>query len=193
MTKNKIKFGFKKLMWAPITRDEDGNPTYGTPVHEKGATEMSLEPNVETAQIPADDDPIYAEAVDDKGYTGDITLQIISDEYKKEILGWKEDSNGVLTEVAGIVPKEHAILCEFSGDAHATRHIFYRCMPTKPGISSKTKGDGLESQPDTISVTITPDPYSGNIHSAATPEQKTVYDSWFEKVYEPTYTTESEE
>lgn len=187
MTKNKIKFGFKKFAWAIITRDEDGKPTYGTPVIEKGATEMSLEANVETTQIPADDNPNYAEAVDDKGYTGDITIQIAGDEYKKTILGWKEDTNGVLVEVAGAAPKEHVILCEFSGDAHATRHVFYRCSPTKPGINSKTKGDGLESQPDTIGVRITPDPYTNNLHAQAAPEQKAVYDSWYDKVYEPVY------
>lgn len=186
MSKNKIKYGLKKLHWAKITRDEDGKPTYAAPVAEPGATEFTAEKNVDVANIAADDNPMYASAIDDKGYTIEVNLQVLSDEFKIANLGWIKDSNGVLLEVANPVIGEFALLVEFNGDKHATRHVFYCCTATKPNIESKTKGDGLESQPDTVEITAAPDPYYGTPHGQLDASSGDAnYESWFSSVYVP--------
>lgn len=184
MAKNKIKYGLKNAYVAPITRAEDGTATYETPHQIPGATELTLTASVDTANISADDDPMYAQAVDDKGYEGEFIVQVLGDEDKVDLLGWKKDQNDVLYEPENPVKKEFAFLCEFSGDAHAIRHVFYRCLAGKPDINSATKGGGLESKPDTVPMTMSRDPHTGISHAVCTPAQKEQYDNWYSKVYE---------
>lgn len=191
---NKVKFGINNLHYATITRADDGTPTYATPTREKGAVSITLEPNTETTKVAADDDPNYVVVESDSGYTGTLSVQILSDNFKKDVLGWIEDSNGVLIEPVIFEKTEFALLCEFKGDAHKTRHCFYRCMATKPTIASKTVEEGgLEVQQDEISVIIAPETYTTpNYTKASVNADNTQYDTWYTTVYTPQIAADTE-
>ena len=78
--------------------DDDGNVMYDTPVRVPGAVTLTLNTNVVSTDIPADDLDAYATLSKDNGYTGSIEFANLSDEDRVEILGNSLDENGVLIE-----------------------------------------------------------------------------------------------
>ena len=54
---NKVRFGIKSCYYSVITRDENGDITYGTPVAFPGAASLSLD-----AQ-GGDPEPFYADDI----------------------------------------------------------------------------------------------------------------------------------
>ena len=89
------------------------------------------------------------------GYQGDFESALIPDSFKKDILGYIEDKNGVLVEDAGAVTQPFALLFQFEGDANATRHVLYYCKATRPQVASQTTEETIEPVTETISVTAT--------------------------------------
>lgn len=148
--KNKIRYGFRSVYFAPIT-EMDGSVTYSEPVAWKGAKSLTLDAEGETSTYYADDIPYFTTNTNN-GYTGTLEMSYLSDEFKEQILGYVKTSDGMMVEDANVLPKAFALLCEFQGDAKATRHIWYKVVPSRPSTEANTKEESVE--PDTISIDI---------------------------------------
>jgi len=184
---NKIKYGLKNVHYAVITEGEDGSITYGTPVKIPGAVSMNLSARGDRTEFYADDQLYYTESTND-GYEGDLEFALIPDDFKKDVLGYKEDANGVLFEDANATPKNFALLFEFSGDKNAVRHILYNVNASRPNIESSTKTNTKEPATETMSIVASPAPDTGMVKAKVEPGQAQ-YETWYQQVYtyvEPT-------
>lgn len=181
---NKVKFGLKNVYYAKITFDEDSNPTFGTPVRIPGAVNLSLDAEGESEPWYADDS-IYVVLAANNGYSGDLEIALIPESFSTDILHEEMDSNSVMVEQSDVEVEHFALLFEFNGDQHKTRHVLYNCTCSRPTIESATTEDTREPQTDTLSLTALPlaSGYVKAKTSTATPDA--VYNAWFDAVYEP--------
>lgn len=147
---NKIRYGFRSVYFSVIT-ESGGTPTYAEPVAWKGAKSLSLDAEGETSTYYADD-IAYFTTNTNNGYTGTLEMSYLSDEFKEKVLGYVKTEDGMLAEDANVLPKPFALLCEFQGDAKATRHIWYKVVASRPSTEANTKEESVE--PDTISIDI---------------------------------------
>lgn len=192
---NKIKYGLKSLYFAPITTfdAETGAPTYGTPVRIPGAVSLSLEPQGDNTPFYADN-VVYWVGAANNGYEGDLEVALIPDEFKTAILGYVVDGAGVLVEDAGAESKHFALMFQFEGDENATRHVMFNCTATRTSAGSTTKGESVEPQTETVTITAT-SVYNAALQkdivkaSTNSESQQTAYNSWFTAVYAPTAAT----
>ncbi len=148
---NKIKYGLKNVYFAVATIAEDGSATYGTPKAFPGAVSLSLEPQGESNPFFADNIEYWA-GISNAGYEGDLEIARIVDDFKKDVLGYKTGGNGLVYEDTNVTVKNFALLFQFEGDEHATRHVFYNCTATRPNVSGQTRSDTVEPQTETISI-----------------------------------------
>lgn len=177
---NKVKFGLKNVHYAPITVT-DGAVTYGTPVKIPGGVSLNLDPKGDRTDFYADD-MLYFTTTANNGYEGDLEVALIPDSFKVDVLGYKEDANGVLFEDSQAISKDFALLFEFKGDKNATRHVLYNVNANRPNQSSTTKGETVEVQTETLSMTASPATDTGYVKAKAKLGD-TGYDTWYNDVY----------
>ena len=182
-TPNKVKYGLQKCYYAIFT-ESDG--TYGTPVALPGAVNLSLEQQGETAPFRADNID-YWTSVSNNGYEGDLELALIPDSFLTDVMGEATDATtGLQYELADAKPKAFALLFQFEGDQHATRHVMYNCKATRPSVASQTTPDGaIEPQTETISLKASARPQD-NVVKAKAKESDTCYATFFTTVPVPT-------
>ncbi|MCD7920446.1 MAG: phage tail protein [Clostridiales bacterium] len=187
---NKVKFGLKNVYYSKITFDDDMNPTFATPVRIPGAVNLSLDAEGESEPWYADDS-IYVVLAANNGYSGDLEIALIPESFLTDILHETKDSNGVLVEQSDVEVEHFALLFEFNGDQHKTRHVLYNCTCSRPTIESATTEDTREPQTDTLSLTALP-LASGYVKAkTALGTTSAIYDAWFSAVYEPQITDET--
>ena len=71
----------------------------------------------------------------------------------------------MLFEDSNAIPKNIALMYEFSGDVNATRHVNFNVSVARPAIESTTKGTSIEPNTDTIDVTASPASDTGYVKS----------------------------
>lgn len=181
---NKIQYGIKNAHYVVITEGADGTYTYGTPVKYPGATALTLTPKGETTEFYADD-ILYYSATSNQGYDGTITLAVITEAFRKDVLGEvQEGADGVLTELSTAKPKKVAWLFEFDGDAKATRHALYNCSVSRPGASGSTKTTSAEPGTTELTFVASPRPTDSKVKSSTTSTTTdAVYNAWYTSVY----------
>ncbi len=180
-TENKINYGLKKVYYAKITEESETGTEYATPVAIPGAVNASLKKNYERTAIPADDDPEYAVAVDNKGYDGEFEFTNLPQSFYTDCLGFEVDES-TIKESADGKPCPFALLFEMDGDQQKRRHVFYRCMATPPDLDTATKGDRMEAKTTKISISATPAKDTRIIKRTTITEDGQVYSKWFETV-----------
>lgn len=179
---NKVKFGLENVHYAEVTISSDGSVTYGTPVPIKGAVSFAVSPNITRTAIPADNNEEYYVTFEDNGYTGDIEFLNLDDDARAVMFGSTVE-NGVLIESKDDEPNPVALLFEFSGDKHKTRHVLYNCLCTKPNVESETGKKNVKN--DKVSLSARPAEDTGRI-KAKVPNTTTtaeIYNSWYDEVY----------
>lgn len=186
---NKVKYGLKNVYFAVATIADTGAATYSTPVAIPGAVNLSMEASGDTTRFRADNIDYWI-GESNKGYEGDLEIALIPDAFRTSVLGYVEDSNGLLLEDAEADTVHFALLFEFSGDANHTRHVLYNCTSTRPAVSGATTGETLEPETETLTLTAT-SIYNAtlemNIIKADCPEaEETQYEAWFTTVYQST-------
>lgn len=189
---NKIKYGLSSVYYALATIANDQTATYETPVAWPGAVSLSLDPEGENTPFYADD-VVYWVGAGNNGYSGDLEMARVIDSFKTDVLGYIEDDNGVLIEDADAEAKHFALLFQFKGDVKNTRHVLYNCTATRPSVSGETKGESVEPQTETSTITATTiynAALDKNIAKAETTPNSddTAYRGWFSNVYVPTVT-----
>ncbi len=183
---NKVKYGLKKVHYSELTIDaETGAVTYGTPKPIPGGVALTMDAKGEKTEFYADD-VAYFVAESNQGYEGSLEVALIPETFKKDILGFIEDvTTGGLYEDAEALPEAFALLFEFSGDANATRHVFYNVTVSRPAVSSTTKSESIDVQTESMDMTASPASDSG-IVKGSFGSAATAYDTFFTSV--PTYT-----
>lgn len=184
---NKVKYGLKNVYYAKATIAADNTATYETPVAWKGAVNLSMDAQGDTTNFRADNIDYWV-GQSNNGYQGDFESALIPDSFKKDILGYIEDKNGVLVEDAGAVTQPFALLFQFEGDANATRHVLYNVTSGRPSVAGQTTDATIEPQTETATFTavaIHNASLNKDIVKASVTPTQTQYEGWFETVYQP--------
>ena len=186
--KNKIKYGLANVWYAMAELADDNSATYGTPVIWPGAVNLSLDASGEMVRFYADD-IVYWAGEANNGYEGDFESTLVPDSFKKDAMGYIEDANGALVEVVDAQVRPFALMFEFKGDKHKTRHVLYNCTVTRPSVSGATKEDTIEPQTETVSLqagTIyIPAMDCDVVKASSKPEDGAIYTNWNTAVYQP--------
>ena len=187
---NKIKYGVKNVYYAVATDDGTGLLTYATPKALRGAVNLTLDAEGESNPFYADN-IIYYQSSSNNGYTGSLELALIPDDFRKDVLGEMVDDASVMYEKVGTPTVEFALLFQFEGDEHATRHAMYRCTASRTSVTGATKEASIEPQTETIDLTAMPR-INDELVKARCNADSTAYTDWFTKVYEPNFAGEEE-
>ena len=183
---NKVKFGLKNVHFAKmIVSEEDGSISYATPIRIPGAVNLSLDPQGDKADFNADD-IIYFSDYANNGYSGDLEVAKIPDEFLTEILGQKVDSNGAIIETSEDKSSKFALMFEVNGDVNAKRVVYYNCSASRPKAEASTTGGTKEPKTDTITITASARSTDNQVRASLEPNEanKAVFDKFYEKVYE---------
>lgn len=190
---NKVKYSLKNVHYAILTEsvNDSGVPTftYADPVPIPGAVNLSLDEESSNDPFYADG-VVYFRAISNNGYSGDLEVALLPENFRMDVLKETLDKDKVLVEkTSTAAPPAFALLFEFEGDVKAIRHIMYHCTASRPAVSGKTKEESVE--PDTETLSLTCDPRSDGIVKARTSDTttETIYAAWYTSVHEPDFTT----
>ena len=187
---NKIKYGLKSVYYAPVSSvSTTGALTYSTPVAMPGAVSLSLSIQGDTNTFYADN-IAYWTATANNGYQGDLEMALIPDTFRQNVLGETLDTKGFYVEKSSDSTKEFALMFQFEGDEHATKHLLYRCVASRPEVSGNTKEESIEPQTETITITAMPRINDEVVKARApyTASTTSSYALWYTAVQEPTVT-----
>ena len=187
---NKIKYGVKNVHYAVATIGENNSATFGTPVALPGAVSLTLDQEGESNNFYADN-RVYFTAFGNDGYTGSLELALIPDSFRTDVLGEVLDNKGVLVENQNAQTIHFALMFQFEGDEHATRHVIYNCVASRPSVSGNTKEAAISPETETINITATSIYLSAldmDIVKARTGDSTdtTTYNGWMSTVFVPT-------
>lgn len=182
----KIKYGLKNVHYSIVTEITDASTGavtsyYGTVKPWPGAVSIGLDPQGEDTPFYADDG-VYEMLTSNNGYQGDFESALIPEDVTISAYGQAKDANGVVTETSHDVKKYIALMFEFQLDKSGRRHLFYRCSLTRASVASSTKGETVEPQTDTVTLTATPRPDDDKVKSYVD-KGATAYNSWYSSVY----------
>ena len=186
---NKIKYGLSHVYYALATIDSStGAATYGNPKALAGAVSLSMEPSGESNKFYADN-IAYATFAANAGYEGTLTLAVIPDDFRKDVLGEVVQSN-IQYEKAQASTTPFALLFQFEGDDTATRHVFYNCTAARPNVGSQTTEESIEVQTEEMNLVC------GSIYNSVldanivkgkcSDSTKDEYTNWFSAVQQAT-------
>ena len=190
--KNKVKFGLSNVHVAKMTIGENGAVTYGTPIKIPGAVNLSLDAEGENEPFYADNVKFF-ESFANNGYSGELEIAKIPDEFLKEILGQKIDSIGGVLENKNDVISPFAFMYQIEGDATGTRFCYYNTTVSRPSTEASTTENTKTPNTDTLSITTSERPDTGDVRYklALSDTNKTEYDAFFDEVPEPKEEAES--
>lgn len=135
---NMVEFGLSDVKYAVLGYEAKTKKyTVGEIKSLPGAVELSLPASGDETEFYADNGIYYADYTDN-GYDGTLTIAKITDEFKCDVLGFKQDENGVLYETADGVTNEIALWFKFAGDKMSKKRCMYRCKVSRPDIKGKT-------------------------------------------------------
>ena len=184
--KNKVKFGLSNVHVAKITKGEDGAITYGTPFKIPGAVNLSLDAEGDNEPFYADNMKYY-ESYANNGYSGELEIAKIPDEFLKEVLGQTIDSVGGVLETINDVISPFAFMYQIEGDETGTRFCYYNATVSRPSTEASTTEDTKTPNTDTLSITTSAREDNGQVRYklALSDTNKTEYDAFFDEVPEP--------
>lgn len=175
---NKVKFNIKNVHYAKKTAEG----TYEKPVAIPGAVSLSLEQQGELSPFWADGIKYYVSA-SNGGYEGDLSVALIPDKFREDILKEAVDNNNVLFENANINTQEFALGFDIDGDKITTKFWFYNCTATRPSIDATTTEDTKEPNTDTLKVSCA-STSDGTVRAKTTADtEQTILDNWYNEVY----------
>lgn len=183
-TKNKVKYNLKNVHFAKATFTDDGGVSFAKPKPIPGAVSLSLDANGEPENFYADGIAYYV-INNNMGYKGDLTLALIPEDFRTEILNEQKDDQGVLVENINAQLEHFALLFEFDGDQRQVRHVLHNCTASRPKIEGKTIEEKKEVQTEALTLSATP--LSNGVVKAKTGDETSqeAYDNWYQEVYIP--------
>lgn len=191
----KVKYGLKNVHYILPAIGTDGSVSYTNATMKTlpGAVSLTMDPAGESTTFYADDTAYYTTG-GSMGYTGELEVALITDEFRKDCLGEIESETGVLVEDANFSPVPFTLLFEFTTDENAVRHVVYNCTASRPSINGQTKGESTDVSSEKINLVCSP------IYNASLGKQivkakalstADAYSTWYTSVYQPTTATSS--
>lgn len=188
--------GLDKLYYAPITEDENGEETYGTPVQLAKAISAELSVELAEATLYADDG---ASEVVKEFKSGTLSLGVddIGPSVASDLSGVTIDKNNVI--IASSEDTTSPVAIGFRAKKSNGKYKYFWLYRVKFGIpasSLATKGDSITFSTPTIEGTIMrrnkPDgknnhPWKAEVTEGDTGVEASVITNWYSKVYEPVY------
>ncbi len=185
---NKVKFGLSEVHIAKITRgtDTDGNPTitYGTPFALKGAVNLTLDAEGDSADFYADNTKYFSDFANN-GYSGSMEVALINDEFRTQILGETVDRNGAHFENADDTISDFALGFQINGDESNRKYWFFNVTAQRPSTASATTETSKTPATDTLNITASARITDKEVRTFLEPDgtNTTAYNSFFESVY----------
>ena len=188
--------GLDKLYYAPITEDENGEETYGTPVQLAKAISAELSVELAEATLYADDG---ASEVVKEFKSGTLSLGVddIGPSVASDLSGVTIDKNNVIIASSEDVTAPVAIGFRAKKSNGKYKYFWlYRVKFGIPASSLATKGDSITFSTPTIEGTIMrrnkPDgknnhPWKAEVTEGDTGVETSVITNWYSKVYESVY------
>lgn len=186
--------GLDKLFYAPITEDERGEETYGTPKVLAKAMTADLTVELNEAVLYADDGA--AEVVKEfKSGTLSIGVDDIGAETAGDLTGTTIDANGVV--ISASEDGGDPVAVGFRAKKSNGKYRYYWLYRVKFGIPATnlaTKGDSITFSTPTIEGTIMrrnredifgKHPWKAEVTEGAEGVNDSVIDTWYDAVYEP--------
>ena len=192
--------GLDKLYYAPITEDENGEETYGTPVQLAKAISAELSVELAEATLYADDG---ASEVVKEFKSGTLSLGVddIGPSVASDLSGVTIDKNNVIIASSEDVTAPVAIGFRAKKSNGKYKYFWlYRVKFGIPASSLATKGDSVTFSTPTIEGTIMrrnkPDgknnhPWKAEVTEGENNVSNDTITNWYKNVYEPTYTSPS--
>ena len=151
---NKVKFGLSNVHYAVVT--EGTTPTFGEWKSLPYAISLSISENSNTSTQYADDQLIYV-ATSTTSTTLGLEMSVVSDDFKKDVLGYLESTRGGLVQIVNDVKKKIALGFEVKGDAKHARHVFFICEVNNIDDGDhSTNTENANFANDTINMTAYP-------------------------------------
>lgn len=187
MDKNKVKFGLSNVHIAKMIIGEEGDITYGTPFPIKGAVSLSLDAEGDSEPFYADNMKYY-ESYANNGYTGELEVAKLPEQFYTEILGQKQDTNGGILENINDTISPFAFMYQIEGDQTGTRFCYYNTTVSRPSTEANTTEDTKTPDTETLSITTSARTDTGDVRYKLplTDENKVAYNAFFDAVPEPT-------
>ena len=188
--------GLDMLYYAPITEDENGDETYGTPA--KLAKAMTADLSVELAEATLYADDGAPEIVKEfKSGTLSLGIDDIGNSIASVLTGATIDSNNVVISASEDGGNPVAIGFRAKKSNGKYRYFWlYRVKFGIPSTSLATKGDSITFSTPTIEGTVLrrnkPDgsgkhPWKAEVTEGEKNVPTSVVTEWYKNVYEPTY------
>lgn len=184
---NKVKFGLSNVHIAKMIIGEEGTITFGTPFKIPGAVTLSLDAEGDSEPFYADNMKFW-ESFANNGYSGDLEVAKLPEQFETEILGQRKDSNGAIVENINDKISPFAFMYQIEGDQTGTRFCYYNTSVSRPSTEANTTEDTKTPNTDTLAITTSARTDTGNVRVKLpyTEENKEIYEKFFDKVYEPT-------
>ena len=166
---------------------EDGSITFGTPFKVPGAVNLSLDAEGDSEPFYADNIKFW-ESFANNGYSGDLEIAKLPEEFETEILGQRKDANGAIIENVNDKISPFAFMYQVEGDQTGTRFCYYNTTVSRPSTEANTTEDTKTPNTNTLSITTSARTDTGDVRIKLpySEENKEIYEKFFEKVYEPT-------
>lgn len=184
---NKVKFGLSNVHIAKMIIGEEGTITFGTPFKIPGAVTLSLDAEGDSEPFYADNMKFW-ESFANNGYSGDLEVAKLPEQFETEILGQRKDSNGAIVENINDKISPFAFMYQIEGDQTGTRFCYYNTSVSRPSTEANTTEDTKTPNTDTLAITTSARTDTGDVRVKLpyTEENKEIYEKFFDKVYEPT-------
>lgn len=188
---SKVKFNIKNVHVAPITAiDDNGLPTYDTPIAWKGAVSLSLDPAGESSIFYADGQA-YVTTDGAVSYSGTLEMALVTNEIKKALFGYLEDDNKNLVETDSAV-KECGLQFEMDDEeGNQTKFTLFRVKFARPSMTANTTEDQATINADSLSLTVSTVTTSAgkNVLKSYAEKGATNFDKYYDTVTLPTFAT----
>lgn len=184
----KVEYGFRNVYYAVAT-DNGSTITYDTPksflTQGCGGISVTLAPAGNEVEMYADDVSWYSEATNN-GYDGSLVLTKVSDDFKKDVLGFVADSNGALVENADAVQKKFALGFEVQGNDNPTRTWYKYCQVARENDDHSSKQESTTPAEKTMTLKVRPRPTDKEVKISMqkSSTNETAYNGFFSAVYE---------
>ena len=156
---NKVEFGISDLYFGTYT-DNNGTITLGTPYHQAGAVNLSVEAESESNDFYADNVK-YWSGFSDNGFSGSIEVAKFDAKVKTDFLGYVQLDDGGVAAVKGATKPNVYIMFETQGDDKARRVIMYNCALGSITREYATIEDSKEPATESMDITVTGDNTTG--------------------------------
>lgn len=183
-SKNKVRFGLSNVYVAKLIENE-GSITYGTPFRVPGARSLNISAEGDSNDFFADDINYFSQYANN-GYSGDLEIAMLPDQFLTEILGQTIDTNGAISESSKDAASRFALMGEFQGDIKPRRFVFFDCTVSRPSQEMTTIESTKEPNTDTLNIKLTARPTDNKVKTVIelNDDNQAVFDNWFSAVYE---------